>query len=158
MSFFKKVTNWFFVNNIDTLSIEGISYGSLLQVELYHYFNTNAYIYKRKYFENKLLKTFNIKHICKLIWSHFFSINKKFKNSDVILVYDTDNKFTINTLNTLGLYLESKDISVTALICSPFIVNDCKINTQITPKVFFSLIVGLLCGLLTNLTSVVCLA
>ena len=35
MSFFKKVTNWFFVNNIDTLKTEGISYGSLLQVELY---------------------------------------------------------------------------------------------------------------------------
>ena len=139
MSFFKKVTNWFFVNNIDTLKTEGISYGSLLQVELYHYFNANAFIYKRKVFENKLFKTFNIKHICKIIWSHFFSINKKFMNSDVLLVYDTDNKFTIKSLNIFGLYLESKGISVTALICSPFIVKECKISTQISPKLFFSL-------------------
>lgn len=138
MSVFNKVRNWFLINKIDTLNIDQISYGSLLQVEIYQYINTNAFIYKRIFFENKIFKFLNLKHFSKLLWSYFLSFNQKLKKSDILLVFDTDNNFTINSLNMLGNYLESNNVSVTGVICSPNILRKCTLKSKITPKLYFN--------------------
>lgn len=122
---------WFIVDGVDFSSIEEVSLGGVVQLQVFEKLFENAQVNADRNDIRSIIKRFSLEWTARASASLFDSTDDD-QSADIMFIYDVNNDPMIHALNTLGVSLEEKGHSVLAVIIDKTIANKCSVKRKIS--------------------------